>query len=53
MKKDRLDVLAGAETVDAEIRAGAGKLAGCDVADLGAVGHAARRLDSEIREDGM
>ena len=51
LKQDRLDVLAGAEPVDAEIRAGAGKLARRDVADFGAVGHAARRLDLKIRED--
>ena len=51
LKQDRLDVLAGAEPVDAEIRAGAGKLARRDIADLGAVGHAARRFDFKIRED--
>jgi hypothetical protein len=51
LQEDSFDVLAGAEPVDAEIRAGAGKLARRDVANLGAIGHAARRSDFEIRED--
>ena len=49
-EEDPLDVLACAQPVDAKIRAGAGKLPGCDVADLRAADHPARRADLEIRE---
>jgi len=51
LQQDGFDVLAGTESVDAEIRTGAGELARGEIADLGAIAHPARRAHLEIRED--
>ena len=48
VKEERFDMLAGAQAIDAEIRAGAGILRGGDVADFGMVGHAAGGMDFEV-----
>ena len=48
VEEECFDMLAGAQTIDAEIRAGAGKLRGGDVADFGTVGHPAGRMDFEV-----
>jgi hypothetical protein len=48
-----LDVLAGAQAVDAEIHAGAEAEVLAQTADLYGVGHAASGTDAEVREDGV
>ena len=48
-----LDMLAGAQAVDAEIHAGAEAEALAQTADLYGIGHAASGTDSEVREDGV
>jgi hypothetical protein len=53
LQEDGLDVLAGAQAVDAEVHAIAGEVAGAEVADFDGVGEAAAGLDAEIGEDGV
>ena len=48
LEEECLGMFAGAEAIDAEIRIGAGILGGGDVADLGAVGHPAGRMEFEV-----
>ena len=48
LEKEGFDVLAGAKAIDTEIRAGAGKLRGGDVADFGAIGHPAGGMNCEV-----
>jgi hypothetical protein len=48
LEEEGFDMLAGAQAIDAEIRAGAGKLGRGDVADFGAVGHPAGGMDFEV-----
>ncbi len=48
LEEKRFDMLAGAQAIDAEIRAGAGILRGGDVADFGMVGHPAGGMDFEV-----
>ena len=48
-----LDMLAGAQAVDAEIYASAEAEALAQTADLYGISHAASRTDSEVREDGV
>ena len=53
VQQHRLDVLAGAQPVDAEIHAIAGELPLAHVADFHRVGQAAAGLDAEVGEDRM
>jgi hypothetical protein len=48
-----LDMLAGAQAVDAEIYTSAEAEALTQTADLYGISHTASRTDSEVREDGM
>ena len=53
VEEERFDMLAGAQAIDAEIRAGAGILRGGDVADFGMVGHPTGGMDFEVRKNGL
>jgi hypothetical protein len=53
VEEDGLDVFAGAESVDAEVGAGAGEMPGGEVADFDVVGEAAGGVDGEVGEDGV
>jgi hypothetical protein len=53
LKDDRLDVLAGTETVSAKISASAGDLAIDDVANFDAIAEPARGMDFEIGKNQM
>ena len=48
MIQDRLDVLASAEAVDAEVHAFAGELTAADLPNLGGIFYAAGRVNVEI-----
>jgi hypothetical protein len=53
LQQDGFDVLAGAETVDAEIDAIAGELVSAHIADFDRVSETAAGPDAEVGEDWM
>jgi len=51
VKKNRLDMLAGSEAIDAEIHAGAGEVSLAKIPDFYVVGKPARRVYAEVSEN--